>query len=267
MKKLSALLLLLLAGISLVSADEPGVLGNVKKSLWTIYKSNPFSDVTGGIDAETGIESYTLTNRGGIGMSQGSFVLEFDYSPGAGQIGNLDNLVIAFSGTGEKGGLFRENFPCEVMGDCFKVQLVQGNVYLQFVDDTGNDHMIKHVVLGTNGVPANWNSFVADGVFHIKLTVDIEAQSVKLEAMKRFMSPEDTMTTILELQIPDMAQDQTILPDLEWGRILVYDRNQNMGATFTSQVTAVTMSGIGGVPADGQDAARGPQGPQLPGGF
>lgn len=246
MKKLIAcLLVLVVAGMSFsyVTADEPSGLATKKLSQWTVIKPSPASDVTR-IESEIG-ESYLVENRGYLvtPIPYGTFVLEGDITPEPGQNVNganyIDNQVITFSGTGENGGLPSPNAPYEPQGSCYKIQLVQGTLYFQYVDPVQGDRMIKAVQLGAGGVPANWNTFAAPGTFHFKLSVDIETQHVTFWVQKRNVAPDEGLVKLLDISMADPAYVD--FPFLEWGRITMFNRNTAGGVSFDCNFTAVTL--------------------------
>jgi hypothetical protein len=256
MKKLFALLLVL-AGIPLISADEPTGVVMEKASLWTVIKPSAVSDVTT-VDSEVG-ESFVITNRGYLEslFDYGTFVLEGDITPQVGNPPYIDNQVIYFSGVGEKGGLPSETPSYEPQGSCFKVQMVQGTLYLQYVDPVQGDRMIKAVQLGAGGVPANWNTFAAPGTFHFRLTVDCGTQRMKFEVQKRFQTPDEGLVTLLEYENTEADG----FPPFECGRVGVFNRNRTAGQDFVCNVTGLTVDHE--VTLDPPPAG----GPQLPEGF
>ncbi len=258
MKKLLMLLALLVLPIVGIAVEPDGVLMQ-KISKWKIVEPSPVSDVTT-IDSEIG-ESFAIKDRGYIVSvgTYGTFVLEGDITPEPGQMVNganyIDNQVITFSGVGENGGLPSPNPSYEPQGSCYKIQLVQGTFYFQYVDPVQGDRMIKAVQLGAGGVPANWNTFAAPGAFHFKLSVDIETQHVTFEVQKRNVVPDEGMVKLLDFTLDPNDPATQGFPFFEWGRVTAFNRNTAGGVHFSCNFTAVTILGACDIPI-----------PPLPGG-
>ena len=258
MKKLLMLLALLALPMVGIAVEPDGVLMQ-KISKWKIVEPSPVSDVTT-TDTMVG-ESFTIKDRGYIASvgTYGSFVLEGDITPQPGQVVNganyIDNQVITFSGTGENGGLPSPNPAYEPQGSCYKIQLVQGTLYFQNVDPVQGDRMIKAVQLGAGGVPANWNTFAAPGVFHFNLSVDMETRHVLFQVQKRFVMPDEGMVTLLDYTLDPNDPMTQGMPDFEWGRVTLLNRNKTGGVDFTCDFTDVTLTGACDIPI-----------PPLPGG-
>lgn len=212
------------------------------ESDWVMFEPSPASNVDQGPTTEFG-ENFTLDNRGGIGSAepQGTFVIEVDYTPQPGVVvagvNYTDNLVFCFSGSGETGGLPGDVASWEVQGSCYKVQIVQNKIYLQYVDPISGDEMIKEVTLG-DGIPKNWSTFAAPGEFRIRLSVDHELQRIKLEARKLHAVPDEGMVTLLDYTLPD-SED---LPALDYGRVLIYNRNRTAGVDFKAQLANLVLN-------------------------
>lgn len=272
MKKLLVLLAVLALPMLGIAIEPDGVLMG-KVSQWTIIKPGATSDVEK-ITSEIG-ESFVVENRGVIAtpLPYGTFVLEGDITPEPGQMVNganyIDNQVITFSGTGESGGLPSPNPSYEPQGSCYKIQLVQGTLYFQYVDPVQGDRMIKAVQLGAGGVPANWNSFAAPGTFHFKLTVNIETQNVVFEVQKRNVVPDEGMVKLLDFTLDPNDPATQGFPFFEWGRVTMFNRNTVAGVNFSCNFTAVTLLDACQIPLPPAPPAGGGDPPPMmpPGGY
>lgn len=224
-------------------AEEPMALPP-PPPLWTLTEPFLASKAQNTTPAMGAVgESFAIENRGYVSSALpiGSFEANFHWTNvtylGVNGANYFDNLTVFFSGH-DGGGVPAAGGSREVIGPCYKVQFVGNKVYLQEVKETGD------VLLVEKTMPQGGWDFYPAGTFQIKIVVDIEAQTVKVQAKKVGVTPDPGLETLIDYQLPGDGTHEPI----QFGTLGFYNRERVAGLNFPAQVTGWTVSDIVGIP-------------------